>query len=372
MRLVVTVPWGAALGGAERMLEAFLAEMDRERVEVTAVFFEAGPFERQTAALGVATEVLPTGRLRQPRQLARSVRALAALLRREQPDLVLNWTAKAQLYGAAAALLAGMPERVVWWQHGVQDGHWMDRMATLLPAAAIGCSSAASADAQARLRPRRRTFVIHPGVTALSPSSNGSPVLAVPDGRLVIGIVGRLQPWKGQDRLLEAAALLRREGHDLHLLIVGGEAHGFSAGFQHTLAARVSELGMDDRVTMTGHVADVSPYLDAMHVMVNASHREPFGIVLLEAMARGVPVVAVDDAGPREIVESGRSGLLARSPAPEDLAATLAPLLRDPALRERLARGGRERVQSHFTVEGMTRRMLRRLEELSVRAVAPA
>jgi hypothetical protein len=139
VKAVVTVPWGERLGGAENMLWAFLRR-------------------------------LATGRLRDVRRLGASVRALASLMRAERPDLILNWIAKAQVYGGAAAALAGMSDRVVWWQHSVSDGHWLDRAATLVPACAVGCSSSAVAAAQASLRPRRRTFVVHPGV---DPASNG-------------------------------------------------------------------------------------------------------------------------------------------------------------------------------------------------------
>jgi glycosyltransferase involved in cell wall biosynthesis len=365
MRLVVTVPWGAALGGAEEMLRTFLARADRDRIDPTVVFFEPGPFERETASLGIRTAVVPTGRLREPHRLASAVRRLARLLRRERPGLVLNWTAKAQLYGAPAAALARMPERVVWWQHGVPAGQWMDRLATRLPACAVGCSSAASADAQRTLRPRRPAFVVHPGVPLPAEPLPKQTLPGVPAGRTVVGIVGRLQPWKGQERLLEAVSALSREGHDLHLLMVGGEAHGFSAGFESHLRSRVDALGMRDRATMTGHVEDVTPHLAAMDLLVNASDREPFGIVLLEAMAQGVPVLAVADAGPREIVVPGESGLLVPSSRSEALAEALRPLLGDPDLRRRLGAGGRERVRECFTAERMADRLQSQLERLA-------
>jgi glycosyltransferase involved in cell wall biosynthesis len=372
MRLVVTVPWGAALGGAEEMLRTFLARADRDRIDPTVVFFEPGPFEREIAALGIRTAIVPTGRLRQPHRLAAAVRALARLLRAERPDLVLNWTAKAQLYGASAAALARMPERVVWWQHGVPDGQWMDRLATRLPACAVGCSSAASAEAQRALRPHRPVFVVHPGVALPAEPLRKRTLAGAPLGRTVVGIVGRLQPWKGQERLLEAVTMLCREGHDVHLLMVGGEAHGFSAGFEGQLRSRVEALDMEDRVTMTGQVDDVTPHLAAMDVLVNASDHEPFGIVLLEAMAQGVPVLAVSDAGPREIVVPGESGLLVPNSRPDVLAGALRRLVAEPELRRRLGSGGRDRVGDRFTAEQMAHRLQSTLERLAGRSQEPS
>ncbi len=87
---------------------------------------------------------------------------------------------------------------------------------------------------------------------------------------------------------------------------------GARARLREALPRLIAELGMQEHVTMTGEVPDAGPYIDRMDILVNASDPEPFGIVLLEGMARGVAVVAVDSGGPREIVEDGVTGVLAR------------------------------------------------------------
>src|SRR2546421_1494285 len=115
MRIVIAMPWGERLGGAESMLWALLRHLDRSRVEPHVVALEPGPFEREIAGLGVRTTVVQAGRLRQPRRLVAAVRAVARLLDRERPDLILNWSPKTQLYGGPAARLAGLSDRVIWW-----------------------------------------------------------------------------------------------------------------------------------------------------------------------------------------------------------------------------------------------------------------
>jgi glycosyltransferase involved in cell wall biosynthesis len=369
VKLLVTVPWGAKLGGAEMMLWTFLSNHDRRRLQATVVFFESGPFEREVAGLGVDTVVLPTGRLREARHFASAVATLARLLDESSPDLVLNWVAKAQIYGGAAAMRAGMSRRVVWWQHGVSNGHWMDRVATLIPARAVGCSSSAVATAQRRLWPHRRTFTVHPGVEMpVQASPNGSPPLDIPKHRTVIGIIGRLQEWKGQHRFLHALAQLVDRGLDVHGLIVGGEAHGFSAGYGKHLEGVARDLGLGERVTMTGQIPDPEKYLGSMDLLVSASRAEPFGIVLVEAMAHGVPVIAVADAGPLDIVVPGVSGLLVDTPEPESLAQAMAELVADPDRRRRLGEAGRKRAMERFTATHMTARLERHLEDLAAEA----
>jgi glycosyltransferase involved in cell wall biosynthesis len=101
-----------------------------------------------------------------------------------------------------------------------------------------------------------------------------------------------------------------------------------------------------------------------MDVLVSVASVESFGIALVEAMARGVPVVAVAAGGPEEIIESGTSGLIVPTTDPRRIADAVEAVLVRPSLRRRLADGGRERVQAHFTAERMTRTLERTLEEL--------
>ncbi|MFI4977197.1 MAG: glycosyltransferase [Solirubrobacterales bacterium] len=363
MRVLITVPWGRRLGGAEEMLQMALDGAPASGHELELVFFEDGPWPEELRQAGFHVEVIPAGRIRNaPRAVATVVR-LAGVLRARKPDLILNWVTKTHLYGAPAAILARMTDRVLWWQHGVPGGDWIDRWATMLPAIAIGCTSTAAARAQAQLFPSRPTFVVAAGARAPRERCGQGP-LRLPADVPVVGIVGRLQPWKGQDRLLAAQAILRERGHAMQTVIVGGDAYGLSSDYADSLPAVAGHLGLSDAVTMTGQVPDAGPYIDQMDILVNASDPEPFGIVLLEGMARGVAVLAVDSGGPTDFIEDGHTGVLARSGNPEDLADALEPLLRSPALRERIATAGRERFLSDFTALAMCDRLFGHLETL--------
>ena len=132
----------------------------------------------------------------------------------------------------------------------------------------------------------------------------------------MIGIVGRLQPWKGQHRFWKALAELRSRGYDVHGLMVGGDAFRLSPGYPVELSGLVERLDLGGTVTMTGQVDDPAPLLELMDVAVNASEVEPFGIALLEAMASRVPVVAVGRGGPLDILDRGRCGMLALTGVP--------------------------------------------------------
>jgi glycosyltransferase involved in cell wall biosynthesis len=358
MRVLVTVPWAQTLGGAEAMLVAILAGAREEGHEVEPVFFEEGEWAQSLRAEGFRVEVVEAGRLREVQRWVKSVLRLRTLIRERRPDVILNWAAKTQLYGAPGAVLAGRRRSIVWWQQAIppRDG-WLDRVATLLPASAIFCYSGASKAAQARLYPARPIHVIAAGAPVPQASEqSGDGPLELPRDVPIVGLVGRLQPWKGQDRLLRAQALLRDRGVDMHLVIVGGDAWGLSSEYAASLPGLIAELGLSERVTQTGQVPDAGPYVEQLDVLVNASDPEPFGIVLLEGMARGVAVLAVDSGGPAEFIRNGETGLLARSGDPTALADALEPLLRSPERRAELARAGHASFMTDYTDAAMRRR----------------
>src|SRR5271155_3779463 len=131
------------------MLQAVLDGAQEEGHELELVFFKPGPWPVALAGNGFRVEVIDAGRLREGHKWVKTVVRLARMMRERQPDLMLNWAAKTQLYGAPAAVLAGMADRVVWWQQAIPRRIWLDRCATLLPATAIGCYSQAARRAPA-------------------------------------------------------------------------------------------------------------------------------------------------------------------------------------------------------------------------------
>ena len=158
----------------------------------------------------------------------------------------------------------------------------------------------------------------------------------------VVGLVGRLQPWKGQDRLLQAQALLRERGLAVHALIVGGDSCGSLAGLRRVAAARSpSGWRSADSVTLTGRGGGRRPLRRAdgrPRQRLRSASRS--ASCCSRRWRGGVAVVAVDSGGPGEFIDDGRTGVLARSGEPAALADALEPLLRDDALRERIALSG--------------------------------
>jgi glycosyltransferase involved in cell wall biosynthesis len=150
-------------------------------------------------------------------------------------------------------------------------------------------------------------------------------------------------------------------------LVVGGNSHNLSPGYEAALRQLAAESGVGPFITFTGHVDDPAEQIQKMDVLVNASRREPFGIVLLEAMALGVPVIASAHGGPLEIIEPDRSGVLVESPNAGSLADALERVLEDSDFRRQLAERGRDRVRARFSAGRMCRRLEAALEGLATR-----
>jgi glycosyltransferase involved in cell wall biosynthesis len=181
---------------------------------------------------------------------------------------------------------------------------------------------------------------------------------------LVIGMFGNIQPWKGQDVTLRAMAAVASEFPNLVCLFAGGVVRG-AEWYQASLEEFVRAHGLERRVRFLGSRSDVPDLVNAIDVPVHASVTpEPFGRVLIEAMALGKPVVATAAGGPLEIVEPESTGLLARPGDDVEMAAVLRRLLRDPALRASMGEAGRRRAHEHFSLESFARNMQGEYDEV--------
>jgi glycosyltransferase involved in cell wall biosynthesis len=164
------------------------------------------------------------------------------------------------------------------------------------------------------------------------------------DGPL-IGFVGRIEPRKGQLALVEAFARLRRARPAARLELVGPVA---DEGYGSRIRAAIADRDLGDAVTLKGEVRDVAAQVRRWDFFVSLSSDEGQGLAVLEAMAIGVPVVALEVAGLSDFVVDGRTGVIIRSPAAGTVAAAIVRLWEQPALRRRVTRGARRLVERRY------------------------
>jgi glycosyltransferase involved in cell wall biosynthesis len=176
--------------------------------------------------------------------------------------------------------------------------------------------------------------------------------------RIVVGCIGRIKfVRKGQEFLVRAAAILRDQGVDLTLLIVGAPSPG-SEDHLPRLRALIDELNLRDRVIFTGELTDARPAYAVCDILVLPSAQpEPFGGVVIEAMGMGKPVIATAIGGSLDQIVDGKTGFLVPPADPNALADKILTLAKNPELMKRMGQAGMERARTHFDVRQMVEKL---------------
>ncbi|WP_457964485.1 glycosyltransferase family 4 protein [Arthrobacter sp. D1-29] len=191
--------------------------------------------------------------------------------------------------------------------------------------------------------------VVPMGVDANEFSRSQPYVPWTPPSAFRIFSCGRLNPSKGHDVLVAAVRRMVETGADVQLTIAGEDEAG-GRGYRRELEGLIGQMGLRDRVRLLGSVPGsvIREELSLAHVFTLASHAEPLGVAIMEAMCMGVPVVATDAGGVSELVLAGRTGILVRPGDPGALMDGLIQLMSDPLLCADLGEAGRKRVSALF------------------------
>ena len=175
-------------------------------------------------------------------------------------------------------------------------------------------------------------------------------VFGLPTDRIILGNVARLDPVKNHEVILRALARISNRDRRPFFLLVGDGPH------RATLQQVIGQLGLTPDVRLFGYSDRIPALLNCMDVYVQSSFYEGFSNTVLEAMACGVPVLATDVGGTRDVLQEGREGLFFRPGDVEKLTALILRLAGDVRLRRALGECGRRRVEEFFTVQSMVQK----------------
>jgi glycosyltransferase involved in cell wall biosynthesis len=287
-----------------------------------------------------------------PWRLARDAGRLARVIRRERIALVQANTMRASVYAALGARLGGAP--LLWHVHDILSERayvrWMCRASDL---------ALAVSDAAANALPcRDKVTVIHNGVE-LEPFRAVDPGRAaeirrgwnVPPHAFLVGQVARLQPWKGQRDFIAIAGLLLDAFPDTYFALVGGDIFADASRYERELRDLAEQRGFGPRMVFAGHRDDIPAVLHALDALVHVSEAEPFGRILVEALAAGCPIVADASGAVTELLEDDCTALLVPPRDHAAFARAIGRLIDDPTLARRLARSGRTRAEDFAAPE---------------------
>jgi glycosyltransferase involved in cell wall biosynthesis len=358
----------AETGGAQTYVAGLLPALVG-RFDVLVGAHGEGPLRDATLAAGA--RFIPLRHVRRdlhPVHDLLGVSELAALMRRERPDIVHANSSKAGLLGRTAAALVRVPIRVFTvhgWAFKAYSGapsalyRWADRLMAPLTTVTICVSERErAAGVAARTCRARRTVVIPTAVDAHA-ARQSRPA----DGKPRVLAVGRLAPPKDPLTLVRALAGVREP---FSARIVGDGPD------RPAVEAEIRACGLEDSLELLGERRDVPRLLADADVFVLSSRSEGAPISVLEAMAAGVPVLASAVGGVPEIVEDAATGVLVPAGDAAALAAALESLLANPALRARLGAAGRRRVRERFDLDQLRRAHLELYARELARAGRPA
>lgn len=360
MNRVLVLQGAGQRGGAERVLLALLRRLPARGIEPTVAAFCEGPFldELRDAGIPVITAAAPF-RLRRPDRVRTAIAEAAEIAFGSGAQTILANGEKMALVGRWAARSVRRPG--VAWLHDAParsvGALGLQAALRLSPPGPVVVPSRWMAEAFRRRLGIRAEVVPHGvdvgGVTPVDIRTESG----WPAGSVVVAHIARLQRWKGAEVFLRAAAQVAARVPEARFAVVGGALYGRERDYAARLPRLAAELGLDGRVRFTGHREDALGIIAAADATVHASLRgEPFGLVVAEAMALGRAVVASRCGAPVELVDHGRTGLLAAPGDPDALAAAMQTLVVDPGLRRRLGVAAAAEAGRRWTTEAMADR----------------
>ena len=360
--LVLQILSDTNLGGAGRYLLNLFSAWDREQYDMVLAVPKGAVLTQQAQALGVPViEVNMDGERSADFRGMLRLREVCLLLR---PDLV-------QTHGSLSGRVAARAcdARIIYTRHSAfpvshrlksGPGHWLSRYLTRHYADLCLAVSPAAEENLLELGAKKdRIVTMMNGAEPLQPATPEERAelrrkYGLTEGVFTTGIFARLEEYKGQTTVLEAAKLLKDRGHTLKVLICG------AGPMEETLRNRIKELGLQDTAIMCGFVSNVAPLLSMLDVQLNASTgTETSSLALIEGMSLGLPMVASSYGGNPYLIDDGQDGLLFAPGNAEELADCVEKLMDDQELRRRLSAHALESYQKHFTAQAFAAGVLR-------------
>jgi glycosyltransferase involved in cell wall biosynthesis len=360
--------------GADIGLLHSLKTLDRDKYHPIVILpseMLTGPLTPELDRLGVEYHFAHLGILRKKHFTARAVLPLTVELmrgvayvrstakKRRATLVYVNTFVSAS--GAIGGKLAGVP--VLWHIREILSMprfvRWALYRTLSICADRIVCVSKAVRDSLLKEAPKlgRKSVVIY---NAVCVATNKGPEkglefreeLGVQKGALLVGMVGRLLHWKGQDILAKAAALVLKGHPEVHFVAVGSY-FGDEVHYLEELTSLVNSLGLDGRFHLAGYHANITEVYRALDIFVLPSTKpEPFGRVTVEAMMQGRAVIATNHGGTCELIQDGVTGMLVPPSDPNALAEAIKLLLADSAFRQKMGQAAAIFAKANFGLPG--------------------
>ena len=342
------------IGGAGRVLLNYMSRADREHFDVSVAMPRGSLLKAPLEELG--TTVYEVDGLADRSYHKDDVKELMTLIRKVEPDIV-------HTHGALSGRIAGrrcgrvviytrhsafpVPAKLKYppgrWVNKWVNEHYSDHIIAVSPAAAENLTDAGISS--------KRITVMMNGVTPVARKGETECTAlreqwAIREDEFVLGILARIEPYKGHMHILEAVKSLTDQGRKVRLLVAG------IGDFEEELKAKTRELGLEDRVVYLGFQTDVAAVLSVLDLQLNASYgTETSSLSILEGLSMGLPAVVSTYGGNPWLIDDGEDGLLFENRNSAHLARCIAQLMDEPNTLERMKQRAVEIFSQRFTAE---------------------
>lgn len=341
------------LGGAQKIVLTLSEGLDPNKYRIYTISMgERGPFYEKFKERGQYIESLDITSFWKLYRLFK----ILAFAKKNEVTLIHSFLFYSNFFGRIIGK-AGRVPLIICSERAT--GVWKNRLFRLVEALVKGFADYYTAVSEATKRfmvekegiPCEKVVTLYNGVDIRETATDVSRLkldLGIPPGSKVIGTVGRLADQKGYEYLIKAFKLVNERHKEAVLVIVGG------GPLEKSLKDEAVKCSLNDKIVFTGPHKDPSLLMDAMDIYVISSWFEGMSNSLLEAMAKGLPVVATDIDGNREVVVDGETGLLVPPRDEYAIAEALNNLLSGPSVMKAMGLAGKKRIEDRFT----TRKML--------------
>jgi glycosyltransferase involved in cell wall biosynthesis len=369
---VLHVNTGKTWRGGEQQTVYLLRGLAERGLRAEAVFQAGGPAAQRAREVGASVHELP---MRTEADLVAAAK-IARLARRLGVNILHSHTAHAHtLASLAKNVLARGCRLVVHRRNEYRPGRGLLGLGRLKYRRGV--------DAYIAISNRNKEILVDYGIepwriftvrsvtdpqrfTDAAPNPGLRRELGIPEDACVAGNIGYLVTQKDHVNLLDAARIAIGKVPNLWIVIVG------SGPLRAQVLRRAEELGLSERVVLTGFRDDIPQLIRMFDLFALSSVAEGLGSVLLEVSACGCPIVATDAAGVREAVPDGEAAIIVPTKDPAALAAGIVRLATEPETARRLAAAARERVARYFTVDALTEQTLAVYRRVLAGEVGPA
>jgi glycosyltransferase involved in cell wall biosynthesis len=356
MNRILFVNLEGRTAGAEKSLLLLVKHLKTEFI-LSAACPTDSPLSDALREIGIDCYVLPAV----PRRY-RSVWSLAYWLRtawrivrialKAKADIIHANSFKAAAASCPAAVLTG--KKLIMHARDFSRGGFLFRLCSRHCAKIIAVSRAVKDNLAEQGTQADKVEVVYNGVddtsAAARPPNNTTPGgQHIDNHEFIFAQVGQLAPWKNHTLFLKAAACVAEALPGARFLLVGDDLFGRDSTYRRSLLGQIRNSGIAERVTLTGWQQNMQRVWPRIGCLVHTAEAEPFGRVIIEAMAHKVPVIAADAGGPREIIDGAKTGILVAAGDVEALTEAMLHVAQDRQAAKKLAEAGYQHALSNFT-----------------------